>query len=106
VLVLRDVTERTEGIAAGAVRLVGTDTDRIVAEAGRLLRSRSELVHMAHAVNAYGDGRAAERIASALRGHDVAEWSSDPGNSPLQGSAGDSAAWPLPVAFARKAAAL
>jgi UDP-N-acetylglucosamine 2-epimerase (non-hydrolysing) len=74
VLVLRDVTEREEGVAAGACRLVGTDADRIVAEASELLSSPVEYARMASAVNPYGDGRAAERIVDTLRGIPVQEW--------------------------------
>ena len=67
VLVLRDVTERPESIEAGVARLVGTSRERIVSETLRLLRNRSAWEAMARAVNPYGDGRAAVRIASALR---------------------------------------
>jgi UDP-N-acetylglucosamine 2-epimerase (non-hydrolysing) len=74
VLVLRDVTERQEGVDAGATRLVGTDEARIVSEASALLASRGEHALMARAVNPYGDGRAAPRIVGALRGARVAEW--------------------------------
>jgi UDP-N-acetylglucosamine 2-epimerase (non-hydrolysing) len=74
VLVLRDVTEREEGIEAGACRLVGTDEARIVAETSALLSSPAEYVLMSRAVNPYGDGRAAERIVAALRGLAVDEW--------------------------------
>ncbi len=66
VLVLREVTERPEAVAAGTVRVVGTDRDRIVAEAVRLLDDRTEYDKMARAVNPYGDGHAAERICQAL----------------------------------------
>lgn len=66
VLCLRDVTERVEGVAAGTVRLVGTDPVRIVEETARLLDSPAEHARMAKAVNPYGDGRAAERIVRAL----------------------------------------
>lgn len=66
VLCLRDVTERVEGVEAGTVRLVGTDPLRIVEEAERLLDSELEYARMAHAVNPYGDGCAAERIVAAL----------------------------------------
>jgi UDP-N-acetylglucosamine 2-epimerase (non-hydrolysing) len=66
VLVLRDVTERPEGVEAGAVKLVGTDTERIIAETRRLLDDPSAYAHMAHAVNPYGDGHAAPRIVKAL----------------------------------------
>lgn len=66
VLVLRDCTERPEAVAAGTVRLVGTDEERIVAEARRLWDDAGAYAAMARAVNPYGDGRAAERIAEAL----------------------------------------
>jgi UDP-N-acetylglucosamine 2-epimerase (non-hydrolysing) len=62
-LVLRDVTERAEGVAAGVARLVGTREERIVAEAVRLLTIPAEYSAMASGENPYGDGRAAERIA-------------------------------------------
>jgi len=68
VLVLREVTERPEAIQAGTARLVGTDPQRIVSETIRLLTDPAEYNRMARAVNPYGDGRAAERIVSALLG--------------------------------------
>jgi UDP-N-acetylglucosamine 2-epimerase (non-hydrolysing) len=74
VLVLRDVTEREEGIQAGTCRLVGTDDDRIVAEASELLSVPCKYARMARAVNPYGDGRAAQRIVGALRGLVADEW--------------------------------
>ena len=66
-LVLRRVTERPEGIAAGVLTLVGTDRQRIVAEAARLLNDPAAYRTAAGARNPYGDGRAAERIVQALR---------------------------------------
>jgi len=66
VLVLRGVTERPEGVQAGTVRLVGTDTRAIVAEAQRLLDDPAAYQQMAQAVNPYGDGHASERIVTAL----------------------------------------
>jgi UDP-N-acetylglucosamine 2-epimerase (non-hydrolysing) len=66
VLVLRQVTERPEGIQAGAVRLVGTDTGTIVRETLRLLDDPDAYQQMAKAVNPYGDGHAARRIVQAL----------------------------------------
>jgi UDP-N-acetylglucosamine 2-epimerase len=66
VLVMRDVTERPEGVAAGVARLVGTQRRRIVEEAERLLRDPSAHAAMATGVNPYGDGKAAARIVSAL----------------------------------------
>lgn len=68
VLVLRTVTERPEGVQAGTVKLVGTDTVRIVQEATRLLDDAQAHAAMAQAVNPYGDGHAAERIVNALIG--------------------------------------
>jgi len=62
-LVLRETTERPEGVYAGIARLVGTDHGRIVAEASRLLDELPAHAAMAKAVNPYGDGRAAHRIA-------------------------------------------
>ncbi|HEX4062190.1 MAG TPA: UDP-N-acetylglucosamine 2-epimerase (non-hydrolyzing) [Streptosporangiaceae bacterium] len=69
VLVLRDVTERTEGLAAGAARLVGTGTDRIVAEAGALLDDPAALAAMVSRGDLYGDGAAAARCVSVLAAH-------------------------------------
>jgi UDP-N-acetylglucosamine 2-epimerase (non-hydrolysing) len=66
VLVTRRTTERPEGVAAGTARLVGTDTEAIVAETLRLLDDRDAYAAMARAHNPYGDGRAAERIVEAL----------------------------------------
>jgi UDP-N-acetylglucosamine 2-epimerase (non-hydrolysing) len=68
VLVLRETTERPEGVDAGVARLVGADRERIFDEAARLLRSEEAYQAMARAVNPYGDGRAAERIAAILAG--------------------------------------
>jgi UDP-N-acetylglucosamine 2-epimerase (non-hydrolysing) len=66
-LVLRDVTERPEGVQAGTLKLVGTDTDTIVREAKRLLEDESAYAEMARAANPYGDGHAAEKIIQALK---------------------------------------
>ena len=66
VLVMRETTERPEGIAAGTARLVGTDADRIVRETNRLLDDPAAYAAMAQAHNPFGDGRAAERIADLL----------------------------------------
>lgn len=66
VLVMRETTERPEGIDAGTVRLVGTNEDRIYAEAARLLSDHDAYREMAQARNPYGDGKATERILSAL----------------------------------------
>jgi UDP-N-acetylglucosamine 2-epimerase (non-hydrolysing) len=66
VLVLREVTERPEGIAAGVAELVGTSGERIVARGGQLLDDPAAHERMAGARNPYGDGRAGERIADIL----------------------------------------
>ena len=66
VLVLREVTERPEGIEAGTLKLVGTETGHILREAKRLLDDPSAYAQMAKAANPYGDGHAAERIIEAL----------------------------------------
>lgn len=65
-LVLREVTERPEGVDTGALRLVGTDRARIVAEASRLLDDPAEYERMARAKNPFGDGHAAEKIVASL----------------------------------------
>ncbi|MCX6585870.1 MAG: UDP-N-acetylglucosamine 2-epimerase (non-hydrolyzing) [Acidobacteria bacterium] len=65
ILVLREKTERPEAVAAGTVKLVGTDRERIVAEANRLLDNPKMREAMALVHNPYGDGRASERIADA-----------------------------------------
>jgi UDP-N-acetylglucosamine 2-epimerase (non-hydrolysing) len=66
VLVLREVTERPEGVEAGALKLVGTDTHRIVEEATRLLNDPSTYARMAKSPNPFGDGQAARKIVEAL----------------------------------------
>ncbi|MBN8806924.1 MAG: UDP-N-acetylglucosamine 2-epimerase (non-hydrolyzing) [Sphingomonas sp.] len=67
VLVMRDTTERPEGVAAGTARLIGTDEDRIVAQVSRLLDDTAAYDAMARAHNPFGDGHAAERIAAIIR---------------------------------------
>ncbi|MEO3992381.1 non-hydrolyzing UDP-N-acetylglucosamine 2-epimerase [Pseudocitrobacter cyperus] len=71
VLVMRDATERPEAIDAGTVRLVGTDSRRIVEEVSRLLHDENEYQAMSRAHNPYGDGQACERILSALKNNQV-----------------------------------
>ena len=66
ILVMRETTERPEGIAAGTAKLVGTQTADIVNEAARLLNDRASYEAMARAVNPYGDGRSAQRICDIL----------------------------------------
>ncbi len=67
VLVMRDVTERPEGIEAGVVKLVGTDQRRIVEEVVTLLENDQAYQQMAQGANPYGDGRASQRIVEAIR---------------------------------------
>lgn len=66
VLVMRDTTERPEGVAAGTCTLVGTDTDRILREADALLCNSQEYARRAALKNPYGDGTAAEKIREIL----------------------------------------
>ena len=66
VLVMRDTTERPEGIAAGTLKLVGTDEDVIYQNFTELLDNQEAYQKMAHAANPYGDGHACERIADIL----------------------------------------
>lgn len=66
VLVMRDTTERPEGIAAGTLKLVGTEEETIYKEFSRLLSDKDEYKAMSQASNPYGDGHACERIANIL----------------------------------------
>lgn len=66
VLVLRNISERPEAVEAGTVKVVGNETERIVQEVERLLDDSAACTKMAHAVNPYGDGYAAERICEGL----------------------------------------
>ena len=66
VLVMRDTTERQEGIKAGTLKLVGTDTDTIYKEMKKLLDNSIEYDRMSKAQNPYGDGLASKRIADIL----------------------------------------
>jgi len=66
VLVMRDTTERPEAVSAGTVKLVGTDQERIVAEASQLLDDAKMYLSMKRAQNPYGDGQACERIIADL----------------------------------------
>lgn len=68
VLVMRDTTERPEGVAAGTLKLVGADEEVIYREFSRLLSDPEEYAAMSHASNPYGDGHASERIADVLAG--------------------------------------
>jgi len=69
ILVMREKTERPEAIEAGTAKLVGTGSERIFTEAQRLLDNADEYNKMAHAVNPFGDGKAAERIVAILKEH-------------------------------------
>lgn len=69
VLVMRDTTERPEGIAAGTLKLVGTEEETIYREFSRLLSDKAEYDAMSKASNPYGDGHACERIADILDGN-------------------------------------
>ena len=71
VLVMRDTTERPEGVAAGTLKLVGTDEDSIYREFSRLLSDKNEYAAMSQASNPYGDGHASERIANVLEDKDI-----------------------------------
>lgn len=76
VLVMRETTERPEGVTAGTVKLVGTGTAKIINEVNVLLDDRSSYIQMAQAVNPYGDGNASQRIVECLL--DEASRSSQP----------------------------
>jgi UDP-N-acetylglucosamine 2-epimerase (non-hydrolysing) len=67
VLVMRETTERPEGVAMGTARLVGTNPEDIVREACHLLEDQQAYLAMSQAINPYGDGLAARRIVQALR---------------------------------------
>ncbi|MFD3156001.1 non-hydrolyzing UDP-N-acetylglucosamine 2-epimerase [Haloimpatiens sp. FM7330] len=66
VLVLRDVTERPEGVTQGTVRLVGTNFDNLIKNAQELLTDKAVYEKMSDAINPYGDGKASKRIVKAL----------------------------------------
>ena len=66
VLVMRNTTERSEGVDAGTLKLVGTDEETIYRSFKLLLESKGEYEKMSHACNPYGDGHACERIADIL----------------------------------------
>ncbi len=67
VLVMREVTERMEGVEAGIAKLVGTDREKIFTEASKLIEDPSAYERMAKAINPYGDGKAALRIVKIVR---------------------------------------
>ena len=70
VLVMRNTTERPEGIEAGTIKLVGTQEDRIYLEIKKLLSDEKAYEEMSRAVNPYGDGKASERIVRILSGEE------------------------------------
>src|SRR5690606_37246716 len=76
VLIMRDTAERPEAIAAGTVRLVGTDDSLIVDEVGRLLDDAESYEAMARAHNPYGDGKAARRIVAAIKSFATSQYNS------------------------------
>jgi len=69
VLVLREVTERPEGVKAGTVKVVGLSKERIFRETCKLLDNKRMYERMAKSVNPYGDGKASKRIVNAILGH-------------------------------------
>ena len=66
VLVMRDTTERPEALAAGTVKLVGTDREKIVTEVSRLLDDAAHYASMSEAQNPYGDGKACGRVVETF----------------------------------------
>ncbi|URQ89948.1 UDP-N-acetylglucosamine 2-epimerase (non-hydrolyzing) [Pseudoalteromonas sp. SCSIO 43101] len=66
VLVMRDTTERPEAVAAGTVKLVGTDSEKIIAAVSELIDNKETYTQMSFAHNPYGDGKACERIIEGL----------------------------------------
>ena len=68
-LVLRDTTERPEGVKSGTLKLTGTDEETIYNEADRLLSDEQAYEQMAKASNPYGDGLASERICDAIQSY-------------------------------------
>jgi len=74
VLVMRDTTERPEGVEAGTLRLVGTDEDTIYKNFKELLENEKAYKMMSHACNPYGDGHSCERIADILEGKPYQPW--------------------------------
>lgn len=74
VLVMRDTTERPEGVEAGTLRLVGTDEENIYKNFKELLENEEAYNSMAKACNPYGDGMACKRIADILEGKEYSPW--------------------------------
>ena len=67
VLVMRDTTERPEGVEAGTLKLVGTSEEKIYEEFKTLLNNRTEYLKMSNASNPYGDGTASKQIVEIIR---------------------------------------
>lgn len=74
VLVMRDTTERLEGVEAGTLKLAGTNEEVIYNEFTKLLDNKEEYMKMAKAVNPYGDGNACKRIADIIEEKEFIEW--------------------------------
>ena len=74
VLVMRDTTERPEGVKAGTLKLIGTSEEVIYNEFSKLLNDKQAYAKMAKAVNPYGDGNACKRIADILEDKEYQEW--------------------------------
>ncbi len=74
VLVMRDTTERPEGIDAGTLKLVGTNEEKIYKTFKLLLENKDVYDRMSHACNPYGDGNASKRIADILEGKEFSAW--------------------------------
>lgn len=74
VLVMRDTTERPEGVESGTLKLVGTDEETIYNNFKLLLENKEEYERMSQACNPYGDGHACERIADIIEGKAHKEW--------------------------------
>ena len=77
VLVMRDTTERPEGVDAGTLRLVGTDEECIYKAFTELLEDKAAYERMSHACNPYGDGHACERIADIIEGKTYSPWEAE-----------------------------
>ena len=67
VLVLRETTERPEGVKAGCVKVIGTETKTFIMSVEKLLKDKKTYARMAKAKNPYGDGTASERIVKIMR---------------------------------------
>ena len=78
VLVMRNTTERPEGIYAGTLKIIGTDEENIYNAFRQLLNDKEEYKRMAHAVNPYGDGNASRRIADILEYGKIQGWGTNP----------------------------